>query len=240
MPIHIREPKNLREEEPAGPAEIVINRPPKRRRRGMRSLLGGVFLLLLAGGGGYFTLQYFYQEPPIPKAKGGTKAGATPAGALQALADAPGKLVDSAQDAVAGRRSGEQSRVDAILNGDEPTGQRALRTPLPGELGGRPAPAKTPTLNKASASAALAPGVSVTTEISASRDASQAFRSFVAEAKVTGVFQGSPARAFINGRLSRAGTLVEEGLGITFVDVDTENRVLIFKDRFGAQVTKAY
>ena len=208
----------------------------------MRAILVGVFLLLLAGGGGYFALRYHDQEPPVPKtkAKGVTKAGPTPSDRLSALTDPSGKPVDDAQDEAAALRGGEQSGPDGIPVGDDPTGQQSLRTPLPGEPGGRPSPAKNPALNKSSASAALAPGVSVTTEIRASRDASHAFRSFVAEAKVTGVFQGSPARAFINGRLSRADTLVEEGLGITFVDVDTENRVLIFKDRFGAQVTKAY
>jgi len=248
IPIHIRAPKNLREEELPQPTEIVINRPPKRKKPEIRAVLAGVVFLLLAGGGGYFTFQHFYQVPPTPtpaptpktKANVGPKPAATPSDTLNALAAAPGKLLDSAQDAVAARRSGEQSRVDAMLTGEDPTGQRALRTPLPGELGGRPAPAKTPPLAKVSATAALAPGVSVTTEINASREASPAFRSFVAEAKVTGVFQGSPARAFINGRLCRAGTLVEEGLGITFVDVDAENRLLIFKDRFGAQVTKGY
>jgi len=62
----------------------------------------------------------------------------------------------------------------------------------------------------------------------------------VADAKVSGVYQGSPPRAFINGRLIRVGQLVEEGLGISFSGIDAENRMLLFKDRTGARVSKHY
>ncbi len=87
----------------------------------------------------------------------------------------------------------------------------------------------------------LAPGVTVTTEgVQAEVEASQSFRTFVADAKVSGVFQGTPARAFINGRLVRAGEVVDSSLGIRFDSVDVENRNIVFKDTSGAKVSRRY
>jgi hypothetical protein len=150
-------------------------------------------------------------------------------------------MIANAQKAIASRRTGEQERVDAMSNGAEANGQRVLRTPLPGELGGRATTAPAvPSLVKVAATTALAPGVTTTTEVRASPEASQAFRSFVADAKVSGVYQGSPPRAFINNRLIKVGQLVEEGLAISFEGIDAENRMLLFKDRTGARVSKQY
>lgn len=224
-------------------------------------MLGVAALALLAAGGAYVTYTFFLAPPPPPPKptlKAGAKpiakapvtapaakSGPTPSETLNALAAAPGKIIAEAQNAVAGRRGSEQGRVDAMLDGKDVPDQRGLRTPLPGELGGRAAPASAaPSLGKAAASTTISPGVSAyapsSSEIQATPEASPAFLTYVADAKVSGVFQGEPSRAFINGRLARSGTLVEEGLGITFVGVDAENRMLLFKDRSGARVTKRY
>ena len=165
----------------------------------------------------------------------------TPSETLNALAAAPGKMISDAQNVIAARRSGEQGRVDGSVNGDDAGGQRALRTPLPGELGGARASSPSGTLlGKVAAMITVAPGVTAMTEIRASAGASEAFRSFVAEAKVTGVNQATPPVAFVNGRLIRVDQLVDEGLSITFSGVDAENRLLLFKDRGGAVVSKRY
>jgi hypothetical protein len=218
-------------------------------------------LAVLAVGGGYFAFTHFMAPPPPPpkpQLKAGAKPtakapangpaakpGPTPSDTLNALAAAPGKMIAEAQNAVANRRGSEQGRVDAMLDGKDVPDQRGLRTPLPGELSGRAAPAPAaPSLGKAAASTTVSPGVSAyapsSSEIQATAEASPAFLTYVADAKVSGVFQGEPSRAFINGRLARSGTMVEEGLGITFVGVDAENRTLLFKDRSGARVTKRY
>ncbi len=256
VPIHIRSPQTDVASDEAAAAEIIIAPPRRRKKSGLGALIGGLVLLGLAGGGGYLTFQHFSEEPPPPPPKPKPKvvvkgptpttaektAGPTPSETLNALAAAPGKLIESAQEAVAGRRGNEQARVDAIMDGRDPSGARALGTPLPGELGGRPAPAApaAPALGRVSSSAAIAPGVSVTTEIQASKEASAAFRSFVTDAKVTGVYQGSPPRAFINGRLIRVGQMLDEGLAISFEGIDAENRMLNFVDRTGAKVSKRY
>ena len=87
----------------------------------------------------------------------------------------------------------------------------------------------------------LAPGVTVTSDaVQAEVEASSEFRTFVADAKVSGVFQGSPARAFINGRLVRAGEVVDSAMGIKFESVDPSTKTIVFKDSSGAKVSKHY
>jgi len=78
------------------------------------------------------------------------------------------------------------------------------------------------------------------TEIQASKEARAAFRHLGTDAKVTGVYQGSPPRALINGRLIRVGQMLDEGLEISFEGIDAENRILNFVDRSGARVSKRY
>jgi hypothetical protein len=91
------------------------------------------------------------------------------------------------------------------------------------------------------ASFELAPGVTATTEaVKAVRNASADFRAFVASARITGVYQGTPARAFINGRMVRTGEVVDSSLEITFDSVDADTKNIIFKDASGATVSRRY
>jgi hypothetical protein len=57
---------------------------------------------------------------------------------------------------------------------------------------------------------------------------------------ISGVFQGSPARAFVNGRLVRTGDELEPALGIKFVGVDAVTKYLIMEERTGAQLRVKY
>ncbi|MDB6170523.1 MAG: hypothetical protein JWM88_3387 [Verrucomicrobia bacterium] len=87
----------------------------------------------------------------------------------------------------------------------------------------------------------LAPGVTATTDsVQAELEASPAFRTFVADAKISGVYQGTPARAFINGRLVRAGEILDSSLGIRFDSVEPSTKSIVFKDVSGAKVTRRY
>ena len=103
----------------------------------------------------------------------------------------------------------------------------------------QPKPKSGETTTKATSD--LAPGVTVTSDaVQAEVEASSEFRTFVADAKVSGVFQGSPSRAFINGRLVRAGEVVDSALGIKFESVDPSTKTIVFKDSTGAKVAKHY
>jgi hypothetical protein len=148
---------------------------------------------------------------------------------LNKVAHAPKQAVDKAQAAIDARRASGQSRIDAAVEGEEPPQKTAN------------APTK-PAVTTSSASTQVAQGVTATVPIQATPEASAAFRAFVQNAKIQGVVFGvTPARAQINGQLARAGiTVVDNALGITFDSVDIEKKLLIFKDRTGATVSKRF
>jgi hypothetical protein len=58
--------------------------------------------------------------------------------------------------------------------------------------------------------------------------------------RVSGVFQGEPARALIDGRVVREGDVLEPGLGVVFHDVDVQTKHLILRDASGAEVRVKY
>jgi hypothetical protein len=99
-----------------------------------------------------------------------------------------------------------------------------------------PAP-KGPVTAPATGSKTLAPGVAATTALEAVPEASVPFKNFVSSAKISGVVA---TRAIINGRLTRAGEIVEANLGISFEGYDNDRKQLLFKDRSGALVARKY
>jgi hypothetical protein len=143
-----------------------------------------------------------------------------------AIAHAPVNAVNKAKDVIGKREGSGQGRdaVGAITDGEAPASAK-------------PAAHQTVTI-----SSAIAPGVSATNaDVAAAAEASPAFRSFVANAKINGVFgHDEGARTTLNGRLVRFGDVVETGLGITFNGYDYNKRQLIFKDKAGATVTRRY
>jgi hypothetical protein len=66
------------------------------------------------------------------------------------------------------------------------------------------------------------------------------FRDFVDQAKINTVIVGPPARAVINGKVVRAGEMVDATLGIVFDRVVSEQRAIFFKDKTGAILTRKY
>lgn len=164
--------------------------------------------------------------PAVPASNAATtKAapGPTPSETSNQLAHVPANAIRKAKGVVASREASGQTQVDP--NADNPLAQTpASPTPLEG----------------ATVARSVSPGLTATTEIEAAGDANPEFRSFVANTKVTGVFQGSPPRAFINGRLHRPGDTVDAALGIIFVTVEVPKKQLIFKDRTGAIVARKY
>jgi len=219
-------------------------------KRKLILLVGGLAALLVVGGGGFFAYtKLMAPEPapppvvkkavaPAPVVKAPTPAPAgsgtapvgtgTPSaspGTGEQIAHMPANAINKAKDALKARDSSGQTRPDGGAGTD---------------LGDKPAAPAGPVTKSSTGMAPIGRGVSASIPIEAAADASAEFRSFVALMKVSGVFQGSPARAFINGRLARAGEMVEANLGITFSSVDAERRQLVFKDKSGAIVTRKY
>jgi hypothetical protein len=143
------------------------------------------------------------------------------------IADASAKLLADGQAAIANRRKAEQAKVDAALAGED------VSAPTP-----TPANAATESVM---ASANISSDVKVnSTHLDAAPAASAAFRTFVANASIGGVFQGSPARALINGSIVREGQTVDGVLGIEFERIDSDKKSIFFKDGTGAEVSKDY
>ncbi len=241
--------------------------PQKRPAVKKNVLLAGVAALLVLGVGGYFAWTKLISPPPPPpppvvqKLKSAvvapvadapiptapvtsslaTKAAVaplTPSDTMNALAKAPVNAINQAQGAVAARAASGQSRIDPLA-----AGQDVPEKPAAGNSGGVATAKGDGLANKpaATASATLARGVSATSsEVAAVAEASPAFRTFVANAKITGVIQGSPAKIILNGRLARAGDVVESALGVVFESIDSEKKQLVFKDKAGAVVTRKY
>jgi hypothetical protein len=78
------------------------------------------------------------------------------------------------------------------------------------------------------------------THLNAAVAASPAFRAFVANASIGGVFQGTPSRALINGQIVREGQMVDDTLGVVFERIDAAKKAIFFKDASGAEVSKNY
>ncbi len=70
--------------------------------------------------------------------------------------------------------------------------------------------------------------------------ATPAFRAWVNDARVSGVRSGSSTMAIINGRLARPGDMVDAAEGIAFDGVDSAQKLLNFRARNGAVLTKPY
>lgn len=87
----------------------------------------------------------------------------------------------------------------------------------------------------------IAPGVTATrTTVMSAIEASPAFRAFVGQIRINGVFQGSPARALLNGHTYREGALIDPSLGIYFDHVVSEKKLIVFRDSNGAIVQRKY
>lgn len=234
---HMRAPEGVEEEDiqPKAP-------PPKKFGKKKKRWVLPVIGVMVLGAAAFVVYKFFLAPPPPPPpvVKKPAVSPATPVAPTPAAASHPSSnLIDAGQNAIAERRAKEQARVDALLNGQDVPDARAISTPPPSSL--TPAPKPAPTQTTAQATTQISPGLSVTsaTELTAGA-ASPAFRSFVANARISGVYQGAPPRAFINNTLYRAGDIVSPSLGIRFFGVNSEQKTITFRDESGAIVTRKY
>lgn len=94
----------------------------------------------------------------------------------------------------------------------------------------------------AAAPAASAPGPEASVPAVLERadpGASAEFRARVTNLRLSGVFEGEPSRAMIDGRLVRAGEVIDERLGVRFDGLEPGRR-LRFRDATGATVVRKY
>jgi len=225
-----------------GGKAVTVAKPGKKaailRRRpalGKLAKLGITVVVLAVGVGGFFSYRIFFPEqnptvkiriPVFPKA-GDLKKSA--ADALSKAAGAPGQLIDKGQGAIAAQRDKDQAKLDAIASGQDDS------TPTP-----TPAPTSSAS-ETVMGDSSINPDVKVgNTPINAGPAASSAFREYVANATIGGVYQGSPAKALINGTIVREGQVINGALGIAFERIDAGRKIIYFKDYTGAEVSKNY
>tara|TARA_Y100000385_G_C13073936_1_gene630456 strand:+ start:540 stop:1130 length:591 start_codon:yes stop_codon:yes gene_type:complete len=196
-----------------------------------------VVLIVLVGS--YFGWQQFGPQEPEPIV---SPTSDTPTPTPQKPATSlPGQLIEKAQSALDARRQGEQDRVDAVLDGKavpDSQFQRIQQAPVPDP---EAEPEAVPEQVTTQSQSVIAPGVTATTtRVMSAIEASPAFRALVGQMRINGVFQGSPARALLNGHTYREGQLVDAGLGIYFDSVVAEEKLIVFRDASGAIVQRKY
>lgn len=169
---------------------------------------------------------------PVPPVAEAAKRPSTPSKTLNDLSAMPAQAIAKAEAVVAAVNANENGRVDEVLADQEmPVRPPRKTAPKPAEKAPPPTTSTTD----------LAPGVRATTTVTdVDGDASPAFRTWVAQARISGVFQGTPARALINGKTVPAGQIVDETLGITFEGLDPTAKLLIFRDASGVSVTRKF
>lgn len=218
---------------------------------GVKKLLVVLVVLAVVGAGAYMGWPHLPAEISVAGFTVRTKPGLTiskakpappgstltPSETLNKLAHLPVNAINKAQDALAARRASGQDRVDAAAIGDDLPAP-AFGVPPAAPL--KPAKTATKPMTTATSVTTVAPGLSATMPVEAAPEATPEFRAFIVNARISGVFQGNPARAVLNGRLIRAGEVVDAGLGITFDGLDPERRNLVFKDQSGATVARRF
>ena len=219
--------------------------PPVHRRSfkiGVLIAVGGVALLLIVGAlvvwkmlGADSSEPVVADNPPAPvetpAAPAKAPEGPTPSATLNEVAAMPKKTIDHAKSVIDQRTAQEESRAEEAFALENPT------VPPPSAPATAAQPAKPETVQPAPAPVPSAPPPPAPVVVP---KASNAFKAFVSEAKISGVFQGTPPRALINGRTVRAGELVNKELGVSFESIDVSTKTITFVDEAGARVSRRY
>jgi len=199
--------------------------------------LAGLVLFVLVLAGAFYGIRVLSKSHP----KAQSHAAAAPALATPAvpqtesaqnapkLVDNPtsaaGKAIAKARDVVAAHDKMEKEQgVTSIL--EEPSATAATQVPVSASA----APAKTE----------LPAAVPVAAQPEPPPEPSAAFRDYVTHLKVSGVFQGEPARALINGKMVRLGDVLEPNRKIELYKIDPDAKQLIFRDATGAIMPRHY
>jgi type IV secretory pathway VirB10-like protein len=216
--------------DPAG-APLAKSSPPAIKAD---KWLAGLVLFVLVLAVAFYGIRALTRANPKPQAH--TAAPIAPVAAQPAqdqsapkLVDHPtsveGKAVAKARDLVAAHDKWEKEQgVTAVL--EEPTAP----TTTPGPASASAAPAQADTAS--AAPAASQPG--------APPEPSDAFKQFVVNMRVNGVFQGENARAMLNGKMYHQGDAVDVKLGISLFKIEVETKQIIFHDATGAVVSRHY
>jgi hypothetical protein len=198
--------------------------------------LAGLVLAVLVLAGTFYgirTLTKAHPKPPVhavaPTPAAPAVSATEPAKNAPKLVDNPtsaaGKAIAQARDAVAAHDKLEKEQgVTSIL--EEPPAANAPQARA--STSATPAPVSAPAVAPAAAQPEPPP------------QPSAAFRDYVTHLKVSGVFQGEPARALINGKMCHPGDVMEPQRKIELLKIDSDAKQLIFRDFTGATMPLHY
>lgn len=228
-PIHIH-----LSEKPAKPAEPPKVRPQDRKAFKLSVSAVAAIAVIGLGTAAFFAFKTFQDlrgprsarsiapETAAPRSATGNAPGVSKVSAAKAISEfqpAPasqaGRLIQAARKVT--------SREDAEMNDILSAGSSGEISP-------------TRTIREVS----HATGPTTPQAMSSSLETSTAFVAFADAIRINGVFQGNPARASINGRIVRAGALLDASLGVTFDGIDPRSREIILRDTSGATIRKKY
>jgi len=213
-PKYVPTPQGL-----SDPASSPVARPSPPAIKADKWLAGLVlFVLVLAAA--FYGIRFLMKAHPKPQAhvaapapdQGGPKLVENPTSTY-------GKAIAKARDVVAAHDKLETEQDASSILNEPPAAPRAIATPDHTQAvgsepaGSQPEPPPPP---------------------------SETFKQFVINMRVSGVFQGEPVRALINGRTVRLGDVLEPNRKIEFYKIDPEAKQLIFRDFTGATVSRHY
>jgi len=163
---------------------------------------------------------------------------AQPAVVAESPDSLPGNVIAKAKEAIAANNTALVDPINEILTPatapvSKPPVENPAATPPPA-ANTSPAqePASTAKIATTSAPAVPTPAPAP--------DPSPAFRSYVVNLRISGVFQGESARAMLNGKMYRLGETVDSKLGIIFLRLEPENKRIVFEDGRGAIMSRRY
>jgi hypothetical protein len=199
--------------------------------------LAGLVLFVLVLAVAFYGFRFLTKAHPKPQ----THADAAPAPAAPAVpqtepaqnapkpvdnpTSAAGRAIAKARDVVATHDKLENEQgVNSVL--EEPPATAAPQ--MPPNAGATPAQTEPAGVVPAAAQPEPPP------------PPSEAFKQFVTNMRVSGVFQGEPARALINGKMVRLGDVLEPNRKIELYKIDPDAKQLIFRDATGAIMPRHY
>jgi hypothetical protein len=201
--------------------------------------LAGILLFVLVIAGAIYGFRVLTKNHPKAPAHTVTPAPATAAAPEQTptqttpkLVEKPvsaaGKAIANARDIVAAQEKLEKEQgVTSVL--EEPAAPIAPKSP-----------AASSQATHAPVTASQQDASSAVTEPEPPPPANEAFKNYIINLRVSGVFQGENARALLNGKMYHLGDTLDPVRKIEFYKIDADAKQLIFRDDTGAIVSRHY
>lgn len=195
----------------AEPPVLPTSEPPERAIKADKWLAAIVVLVVVIAGAGWGA-RLLFKAHPKPQATDNAPPSTSADGQAKPVPGGQTKLVDNPQSAAGKAVARARDTVAAIEQRERTQGVSSVLDD------------------------AATPAPEVVREI----PPSDAFRQFVTNLRVNGVFQGENPRAMLNGKMYSLGMEVDARLAIRLHKVDPEAKQLIFIDDTGAIFSRRY